>query len=100
MTRNRRQQRPTPPAPTPLITVAEARNLALGLVGDLTPHAGDPDAVRKVLLRWLAIEDPARLSMVCMAAVRLTYADCLTRVPIDQMPPGALALTPPTEGES
>lgn len=98
MSRNRRQQRPTLPAPTPPLTVAEARDLASGLIGDLTPHAGDPDAVRKVLLRWLAMEDADRLALVCMSLTQQVFSDYLTKVA--QVPPGALALTAPTEGES
>jgi len=97
MSSHRRRQRPTPPRATPLITTAQARTLAADLISDLTTHAGDPDAVRAVLLRWLDTEGTSRLSMACMAGLQIVFADCLTRVPTDQMPPGALALNPPTE---
>ena len=99
MTRRRRAPRPAAPEPpaAPSMRIAEARALAADLIGDLTPHAGDPDAVRAVLLRWLDIEDTARLSMACMSAVQIMFADCLTRVPLDAMPPGALNLTAPTK---
>jgi hypothetical protein len=53
--------------------------------------------VRAVLLRWLETEDVHRLSMACMSAMQLVFADYLTRVPVDQIPAGALTLTPPTE---
>jgi len=96
MSRNRRHQRPTPPELTraPLSTT-EARTLAADLIRELAQHAGDPDAVRAVLLRWLDTEGTARLSTACMSAVQIVFADCLTRVA--QVPPGALALEPPTE---
>ena len=94
MSRNRRNQRPTPPRAIPLITTTEARNLAADLIRELAQHAGDPDAVRAALLRWLDTEGTGRLSLICMAAVQTTFADCLTRVPTDQVPPGALTLNP------
>jgi len=97
MSRNRRHQRPTPARATPPITTTEARDLAADLIRELAQHAGDPDAARKVLLRWLDIEGTSRLSLASMAALQIMFADCLTRVPVDQMPPGALALNPPTE---
>jgi len=82
-------------AETPLspLSTAQARALATELIRDLTPHAGNPEAVRKVLLRWLDAEDTARLSMACMAAVQIVFSDCLSRVA--EVPPGALALDPP-----
>lgn len=84
-------------APQQPLTTAQARDLAAELIRDLTPHAGDPDAVRAVLLEWLETEYVPRLSMACMSAVQQVFADCLFHVPVDQMPPGALALNPPTE---
>jgi len=77
------------------LTTAQARDLATELIRDLTPHAGNPEAVRKVLLQWLDIEDTARMSMACMAAVQIVFSDCLSRV--TEVPPGALTLEPPTE---
>lgn len=93
MSRNRRQQRPTPPAPTPLITTTEAHTLAAELIRELAQDAGDPDAVRAVLLRWLAMEDADRLALVCMSLTQQVFSDCLTKVA--QVPPGSLALDPP-----
>lgn len=71
--------------------------LADELLRALTPHAGDPDAVRRVLLAWTDTLDPTDLGLVCIRAVWRTFADCLTVVPVDQAPPGALALIPPQE---
>jgi len=92
MSRNRRQQRPTPPSAAPLITTTEARALAADLIRELAQHAGDPDAVRAVLLRWLDAEGTSRLPMACMSAVQIIFADCLTRTPL-----GAWTLNPPPE---
>ena len=71
--------------------------LAGDLLRSLTPHAGDPDAVHAELLRWLGVLDTRDLSFVCMRAVQVTFADCLTVTPLDQAPPGALALIPPED---
>ena len=101
MSRNRRNQRPTVPEPTRApIGTTEARDLAADLIRELAQHAGDPDAVRAVLLAWLEAEGTSRLSLASMAALQLVFATCLTRVPVDQIPAGALTLNPPTEGES
>jgi len=80
------------------LTPDQERTLAAELIRDLTPHAGDPDAVRKVLLRWLDTEDVARMSMACVSAVQIVFADCLTRVA--EVPAGALALDPPPTGRT
>ena len=91
-----RRKRPnlTTPAP-PRMTIAEANDLAAELILDLTPHAGNPRAVGKILDLWLDHEDDVfRLSLVCMAALKQTYADRLTRVPLDYLEPDDLTLTP------
>ena len=96
MTR-RKRPRLTTPAP-PSMTVTEANELAADLIVELTEHAGDPDAVGATLTRWLEAEDVRRLALICMATTQKVFADCLTHVPTDQAPPGALALTAPPEG--
>ena len=88
----RKRPRLTPP---PMMTVTEANDLAADLIAELTEHAGDPDAVGATLTRWLDRLDVRRLGFVCMAAVQQVFADRLTRVPLDTMPPGALNLTAP-----
>ena len=95
MSRNRRQQRPTPTRATPPITVAEARDLAAELIRELAQHAGDPAAVRATLRAWLEAEDVPRLSLIGLAVVQDVFSDCLTPVPVDEIPAGGLTLTPP-----
>jgi hypothetical protein len=97
MSRNRRQPRPTPPRAIPLITTTEARALAADLIRELAQHAGDPAAVTATLMRWTDTLDPPRMAGICMAATRLVFADCLSRVPVDQIPAGAVTLNPPPE---
>jgi len=92
----RKRPRFTMPMPPPMMTVTEANDLAADLIAELTEHAGDRRAVGACLLRWSDREDFRGLSLVCMAAVQQVFADCLTRV--DDVPPGAVALTTPTEG--
>jgi hypothetical protein len=79
------------------MTTDQAHALAGDLLRELTPHAGDPEAVDQVMRRWLATEDVRRLSLVSIAAVRLIFADCLTRTPSADVPPGALTYTNPEE---
>lgn len=88
-TRRRRQQRP---APRPALNTEQIRQLARDLISDLAPAAGDADAVRKVLLRWLGNEDTGGLSMIAMSGMQIMFAECLTRTPI-----GAWTLNPPPE---
>ena len=92
-----RRKRPRFTMPPPMMTVTEANDLAADLIAELTEHAGDRRAVGACLLRWSEREDFRGLSLVCMAAVQQVFADRLTRVPLDTMPPGALNLTAPTK---
>ena len=90
----RKRPRPMLPATPPRITVDEANELAEHLILDLTEHAGNRHEVGATLTRWLEREDDVfRLGLVCMAALQQTYADYLTRTPIDTLPPGAMTLT-------
>ena len=95
MGRNRRHQRPTPTRPA--LTTEQIRDLGRELIVELAPHAGNPAAVRAVLLRWLAHEDVGRLSLISMSAVQQVFASCISRVPVDQIPAGAVTLNPPPE---
>ena len=101
MSRPRHHRLPTPPAPTRApISTTEIRELGRELVRELAAAAGEPDAVRAVLMARLDIEGSSRLALASMAGLHLVFSDCLTRVPVDQIPAGALTLTTPTEGES
>jgi hypothetical protein len=75
-----------------VLTTEQIRELGRELICELAPAAGDTDAVRAALLRWLADEDTSRLSLVCMSVVQQVFADCLTRTPT-----GAWTLNPPPE---
>ena len=86
----------TPAPPQIDLDVIEA--LADDLLRGLTPHAGDHEAIRTTLTHWLDTLDAWPMALVCMKALQVTFRDCLTPVPADQAPPGALILTPPTEG--
>jgi hypothetical protein len=73
--------------PEPLPDLEEVAALADDLLRDLTPAAGDAEEVRATLTEWCDDLDPRKFA-----------ADCMTStVPLDQAPPGALALTPPGE---
>jgi len=87
--------------PPPRITVSEANDLGADLILELTEDAGNPQAVGATLTRWLDREgDVFRLSLICMAALKATYADRLTRVHVDDLEHGDLTLIPTTERTS
>ena len=83
------------PDQAPRLTLAQTRLLAADLVTQLSATPGDSAAVTATLMRWTDTLDPPRMAGICMAAVRLTFADCLSRVPVDQIPTGTVTLTPP-----
>ena len=93
MTRRKQPNLTTPT--TPRLSIAEANELAAELISDLTPHAGNPRAVRQILNLWLDQDGEAwRMALVCMAALQQTYAERLTRVPLDFIEPLDLTLSP------
>lgn len=71
--------------------------LAVDLLRELTPLAGDPDAVREVLTGWLSRLGGRALGMVCARAVHLTFTECLTPTPLDQAQASRLAALIPPE---
>jgi hypothetical protein len=81
----------------PWRTVAKTRLLAADLVTQLSATPGDSEAVTATLMRWTDTLDPPRMAGICMAATRLVFADCLSRVPVDSIPAGAVTLNPPPE---
>ncbi len=92
-TRHRRRRPPAaPPAGTPpLPTVVEAYTHAGNLLRSLAAVVGDPAAVDSIMRKWLDVNGVPAAGMVALAAVRLTFTQCLTRV--DEVPAGALAYT-------
>lgn len=77
----------------PPLTIEAANVLADDLIRQLADHIGDPDAISDTLLRWADTLGPERLALVCMAALQTTFRDCITEVPIADVPPGAHAFT-------
>ena len=71
--------------------MAEAYTHAGNLLRSLAAVVGDPAAVDQIMRRWLDVNGVPAAGMVALAAVRLTFTQCLTRV--DEVPPGALAYT-------
>lgn len=74
-----------------------ARDLANDLLRELTPLIGDQAAIDETCRRWLHVLGGPRLGLVCAAAVRATFADCLTETPITAIPTGAVAFVQPME---
>lgn len=74
------------------LSVDQVETLAADLLRALTPAAGDSSAVDAVMLRGLDAIDADTFACICIAAVRIAFAECMT--PVDT-PPGALALRLP-----
>ncbi|HXH78176.1 hypothetical protein [Nocardioides sp.] len=79
------------------LTYDSARDLAGDLLRTLVQHYGDDEEVATVLMHWLEVLGMDGLSLVCVAAVQRTFAECLSPPPADGPPPGALEFRP-TEG--
>lgn len=83
---------------TSLPPLSHVHALADDLIRALAEHPGDDDAVRGILLRWLDQLGSRDLGLVCMAAVRATFGDCLTPHHPDDLPSGALIVDPTKAG--
>lgn len=83
--------------PRQAMTADQALELAGDLLRELAGHIGDPDAVNATMLRWHETHG-SELGLVSMAAVRRTFAECLTWPPNADIPPGASIYANPTEG--
>jgi len=77
--------------------VVEAYTHAGALLRSLAAVVGDPAAVDAIMRRWLDVNGVPAAGMVALAAVRLTFVQCLTRV--DEVPVGALGFTPIQEDD-
>lgn len=82
------------------LDVDRGRELAADMLRELTPHAGDSDQVDAVLTGYLDRLGHNHFSLVCMAAVQMTFTDCLTLTPLDSLPDERLALLPPHRQEA
>ncbi len=77
-----------------LITIAEADDLAPDLLRSLVDRIADPEAIETELQRWIDVLGVASMAIVLLAAVRLTFEECLTLTPLDAVPAARLALLP------
>lgn len=68
-------------------TLTDVRELADDLIRALSEHPGDDRAVCEVLNAWHEQHDTHTLALVCMAAMRTVFSECLiphpARVPAD-----------------
>jgi hypothetical protein len=80
--------------PEQQLTTPETRELAADLLRQLEQRVGDREAIDALMRRWLDVLDVSGLSLVCMAAIQTTFADCMTEIPTADVPPGAVAFTP------
>lgn len=78
----------------PLPPIEHVEALADDLIRALAQHPGDAEAVCSTLLRWHDLLDTNDLSLVCMAAIRTVFAECLIPHP-DRIPADGLTLAPP-----
>jgi hypothetical protein len=85
--------------PAPLLTPDQATELATDLINSLAEHSGDREAVNVELQHWLEVLDAPNLIRVCVAAVQMTFADCLAITPLEQVPPDRLVLVQATPTE-
>jgi hypothetical protein len=76
---------------TKTLTIDEARDLADDLIRQLSRHPGDDPAVCEVLRHWLDVHGVQGLSLVAMAAMRITFGECLTTHP-EAIPSDALTI--------
>jgi hypothetical protein len=77
-----------------VIKLDHADDLAAALLRRLVHHIGDHDAIETELQDWLNELGIPSLSLVLLAAVRLTFEECLTITPLADIPAARLALLP------
>lgn len=87
----------TKTAPAPTMPIDRARDLADDLIRELSKHPGDDEAVCEVLRHWLDVLGAQSLSIVCMAAMRATFGECLTPHPA-AVPANGLTIDPAMTG--
>lgn len=90
---------PNPPSPSRTLSIDDALELADDLIRELTKHIGDTDQLEAVFSRWLDVLDVPRFNLVCLAALRTTFLECLRVVPAGEWPADGVTLTVPTGDE-
>ena len=76
-----------------LLTDDQTVEMAGDLLRDLSPHIGDADAIEAEFIKWIDALGVPSMSMVLLAAVRLTFTDCLTLTGREDWPPAGLAFS-------
>ncbi|MDQ3431362.1 MAG: hypothetical protein M3467_03920 [Actinomycetota bacterium] len=79
------------PTVTVSLSAQQTNKLAADLVRQLAGQIGDAEAIALTLRRWHEVLGAQRWGGVCMAAIRITFRDCLAPTPIADVPPGSVA---------
>lgn len=61
----------------PTLTLDDARDLARDLANELAETPSNPQAVSATLNAWADAYPVGDFAVLCMAALRFTYAECL-----------------------
>jgi hypothetical protein len=72
--------------PVALFEVEDALVLADDLLNELGRVPGQADAANEILTRWADVLAPAHFAQVCIAALTVTFTECLREVPRDEWP--------------
>lgn len=75
------------------LTPEQADVLARDLVRQLAQHVSDSDGVAATMRRWQQQMDRAQFGVICMAAIRICFRDCMSEVPAEDVPAGAAVFT-------
>ena len=73
-------------------TVAHVLDLGDDLIRALAPSHGSGDDLDRVLRSWHHIYGSRALGLICAAALRTVFADCLTPIRPEDAEPGAIGL--------
>ena len=83
----------TTPAKENRLTPYQATELAGDLLRQLAEQIGDETAIARTMRHWQKVLGSYRFGVVCMASIRIAFRDRMSRTPITDVPPGAVAFT-------